>query len=242
VVGLYTIATLAPYKGTGQDVALLIPVAVISAVGLAGLRRFRVPVCAAVLAFAVLQAVALSLPEPTLAAYVGSFRWAGSYQTFPAADDWQFRRALGALGVRPLTLRVVSDDMYVNGITVNYFVRSAGLPFTVIERYGASANQVRDADVVMAKSDWSLAVSHATTRGRSLKGVPTASLGVMYTRGNCDVERPDEPLTNTLSRRDVELRVVTDDYIRQDHPYVRDYPLPDGSRLTLYSKQPFAQL
>jgi len=108
----------------------------------------------------------------------------------------------------------------------------------VIERYGAPASQVRDADVVVAKSDWTLqSSSHATTRGRALQGVDTMSLGVMYTRGTCEVGRPDEPLANKISAKDAELQSITDDGLRQDHPYVRRFPLPDGSDLVLYSKR-----
>ena len=238
VAGLYLIATLAPYKGTGQDVAILIPVAVISAIGLAGLRNFRMAACTAVVVFAATQAIVLSLPARTLAARVGTFRWAGSYQQFPVEGDWQFVNALRSLGTAPLTIRVMSDDMHVNGLTAKYFVRSQRLPFEVIERYGAPASQVRDADVVVAKSDWTLqSSSHATTRGRALQGVDTMSLGVMYTRGTCEVGRPDEPLANKISAKDAELQSITDDGLRQDHPYVRRFPLPDGSDLVLYSKR-----
>jgi hypothetical protein len=239
VIGLYVIATLAPYKGTGQDIALLIPVSVISAIGLAGLTRFRRAASTVVIAFAVIQAMALSLPESVLAARIGRFRWAGSYQAFPAAGDWQIRTALRSLGSDPLVIRVLSDDIHVNGITLHYYVRSEQLPFEVVERYGAPTSQLQAADVVIAKSDWSIEASHGTTRGRSLEGVSTASLGVMYTRGTCAVERPDEPLANVLGARDRELAAVTDDSLRSDHPYTRSFPLPDGSRLVLYSKRPF---
>jgi hypothetical protein len=240
VVGLYLIATFAPYKGTGQDVAILIPIAVISAIGLVGLTRFRVATCTAVVAFAVAQAIVLSLPASMLAARLGTFRWAGSYQSFPDGGDWQFVNALRALGTQPLTLRIMSDDMHVNGLTAKYFARSQRLPFEVIERYGAPASEVRDADAVLAKSNWTLqSSSNATTRGRSLKGVNTASLGVMYTRGTCEVERPDEPLANRISAKDVDLQSITEEILRQDHPYVRRFPLPDGSDLVLYSKRAF---
>ena len=133
----------------------------------------------------------------------------------------------------------MSDDIYVNGITVGYYARSERLPFQIVERYGAPASQIRDADIVIAKSDWSLDLAHGPTRGRSLAGVSTASLGVMYTRGICTMERPDETLASVLSLKDRELQAVTDATIRTDHPYVRGFPLPDGSRLVLYSKQPF---
>jgi 4-amino-4-deoxy-L-arabinose transferase-like glycosyltransferase len=241
LIGLYIIATLAPYKGTGQDIAILIPVSVISAIGLASLTRFRRVICTTVLAFAAIQALALSLPDSVLGSKLGSFRWAGAYQAFPVPGDWQIRTALRSLGTRPLVVRVVSDDIYVNGITVNYYARSERLPFTIVERYGAPASQIRDADVVVAKSDWSLALSHGTTRGRALEGVSTASLGVMYTRGTCAIDRPDEPLANVLSAKDRELAVVTDTSLKIDHPYVRAFPLPDGSQLLLYSKQPLGE-
>jgi 4-amino-4-deoxy-L-arabinose transferase-like glycosyltransferase len=239
LVGLYVTATLAPYKGTGQDIAILIPVSVVSAVGLAGLGRWRRTAVAAVLTFAVVQAVALSLPESMLASRIGRFRWAGSYQTFPAPGDWQIRTALRSLGPRPLLVRVVSDDIYINGITIGYYARSEHLPLQIVERYGAPTTQIHDADIVITKSDWSLDLSHGSTRGRALEGVGTASLGVMYTRGNCTTERPDEPLANVLSIKDRELQAVTDGSLRSDHPYVRGFPLPDGSQLVLYSKQPF---
>ena len=125
------------------------------------------------------------------------------------------------------------------GLAVTYFVRREGLPFKVIERYGAPAGQVPDADVVFAKSNWTLELSHGTSRARSLQGVSTGSLGVMYTRGTCEVERPDEPLANKLRARDADLQSVTDDVLQQSHPYVRRFPLPDGSDLVVYSKRPF---
>ena len=242
VLGIYVIATLAPYKGTGQDIGIFIPVSVISAVGLAGLTRFRAAVCTAVLVFAAAQTVVMSVPYPVLGARIGTFRWAGSYQHFPAPDDWQIETALMSLGTRPLTVGTVSDYMYLNGITLQYYVRKARLPFRVIGRYGATVNELLDADVIMAKSDWSLATSTATTRGRSLEGVSTDSLGVMYTRGQLVTERPDEPLTNRLSQRDRELQDVTDASLRSRHPYVQAFPLPDGSQLLVYSKRPFEEL
>jgi len=239
ILGLYAIATLPPYKGTGQDIGIFIPIAVISAIGLVELRRFRMAACAAVLTFAAVQAATLSLPASTLAARIGDFRWAGSYQWFPADGNWQFVNALRSIGTQPLTVRIMSDDLYVNGLAVTYFVRRERLPFKVIERYGTPASQVPDADVVFAKSNWSLQLSHGTTRARSLEGINTASLGVMYTRGTCEVERPDEPLANKLRARDADLQSVTDDVLQQSHPYVRRFPLPDGSDLVVYSKRPF---
>jgi hypothetical protein len=68
------------------------------------------------------------------------------------------------------------------------------------------------------------------------------SLGVMYTHGQCVVERPDEPQTNTFTQRDRELNDVTDAVLRTRHPYVRGFPLPDGSQLLVYSKRPFEEL
>lgn len=242
VIGLYVIATLAPYKGTGQDIGILIPVSVISAVGLAGLTRFRTATCTAVLAFAAVQALVLSVPYPVLGARIGAFRWAGSYQNFPAPGDWQIEKALRFLGTRPLTIGMLSDYVYVNGNTLQYYVRSGNFPFHVLGRYGGDVNELLDADVIVAKSDWSLDVSTVTTRGRSLKGVSTVSVGVMYTRGQCVTERPDEPLTNILSQRDRELQGVSDASLRSRHPYVQGFPLPDGSQLLLYSKRPFEDL
>jgi len=51
------IATLVPYKGAGQNVAILIPIAVVSAIGLVGLTRFRLAVCTAVVAIRRVQAI-----------------------------------------------------------------------------------------------------------------------------------------------------------------------------------------
>ena len=242
VVGLYAIATLAPYKGTGQDVGILIPVSVISAIGLIGLARFRQVVGAAVLAFALIQAIVLSLPVHMLASRIGTFRWAGTYQRFPETADWQIPAALRSLGTRPAVVKVLSDHMYVNGITVQYYARREGLPLQVVERYAGPPSQALDADVVITKSDWSLNVATTFTRGGSLEGVNTASLGVMYTRGTCATTRSDDPFANLLNDKDRQLTALTDAVLRTHLPYIRSIPLPDGSALVLYAKQPFVEL
>jgi len=61
----------------------------------------------------------------------------------------------------------------------------------------------------------------------------------MYTRGTCEVERPDEALANRLNANDVELQSITDEALREDHPYVRRFARPEGSDLILYSKRAF---
>ena len=94
----------------------------------------------------------------------------------------------------------------------------------------------------MAKSNWTVMSSTGPTRGRSLEGVSTASLGVMYTRGDPVAERPDEPWANNLTRRDRELQHVSDASLRATHSHVRAFPLPDGSQLVVDSKRPFEEL
>ncbi len=231
LIGLYVLATLAPYKGTGQDIGILVPISVISAVALAGLTGFRKTACSATLVFAAVQFVVLSLPFPVLGERIGAFQWAVHYQRFPSGEDWQIEKALMSLGRHPLTIAVMSDHMFINGNTVEYYARSLGLLLRVRGRYwGPNVERLLESDAILAKSDW---VPSGPTRGMTLRGVDTSSVGVIYTTGRCDFrDKPNEPLTNLLSMRDRELEARSERL--RNRRLSRKFPLPDGSELLVY--------
>jgi len=234
-VGLYLLATLSPYKGTGQDIGILIPVALISAIALAGLTRFRRAACAATVAFAAIQLTALSLPREALASKIGSFRWAGSYQDFPRRWDWKIEDALSALSPDVKTVAVLTDDFRVNGINVEFYRRQLRLPLRVFGRYDLAPSELLKSDVLIEKTGWS---PGGTTRGASLKGVDTLSLGELYTTGKPDLRaRPDEPLNNRLAQLDREFAAASE--TAGAKPFVRRLNLPDATELVVSSSRPF---
>jgi hypothetical protein len=238
-LGLYVIASLSPYKGTGQDIGILVPVSLISAIGLAGLSRKRTLASAAAIAFGVVQLVVLSFPRETLAARLGDFRWAGSYQDFPVQDDWKIEEALQWLGRDVRTVAVLSDDARINGNTLEFYRRGLGLPFRVYGRYDRPADVLVTSDAVIVKTG---SVPGGTTRGASLQGINTSGLGVLYTPGRVDPSaRPDEPLTNRLTQQDRELASREGMLRAFPRPFVRRFRLPDGSELVVSSSRPPAR-
>ena len=135
LVGIFVLATLARYKGTRQDIGILVPISVISGLAIAGLPRFRKTMSAATFTLAAGMTLVLSLPFSALAERVGAFQWAIHYVQFPSRDDWQIESALKALGGQPSSVWVMTDHVYINGMTVDYYARSLGLPYRVTGRH-----------------------------------------------------------------------------------------------------------
>ena len=82
--GYSFVATLAQYKGTRQDIGILVPVSVISGVAVAGVSRFRKAFSAATFALAAAMTLVLGLPFSVLAQKIGAFQWAIHYVEFPS--------------------------------------------------------------------------------------------------------------------------------------------------------------
>ena len=176
LVGLYVLATLAVYKGTRQDIAILVPVCLISGIGVAGLTRFRKSASAATFAFAAVWTLVLSLPFPALAQRIGAFRWAVYYQQFPTRDEWQIPEALASLGGQPMSVWVMSDHVYINGQTFHYYARSLGFPYQVTGRHSpGTVEELLAADAIVVKTGWA---PPGPNRGMSLRGVMVENRGV----------------------------------------------------------------
>ena len=231
LVGLYVLSTLAVYKGTRQDIAILVPVCLISGIAVAGLTRFRKSASAATFAFAAVWTLVLSLPFPELAERIGAFRWAVYYQQFPTRDDWQIEKALASLGGQPMSVWVMSDHVYVNGQTFKYYARSLGFPYRVTGRHSPeTVDELLTADAIVVKTGWS---PPGPNRGLSLRGVMVENRGVMYTQGRCDSpDKPNDPFSQRHISRDREVDARS--AALENRRLIRTFPLPDGTELLVY--------
>ncbi len=154
IVGIYAIQTPVANKGPHNDIGILIPIALVAAIGIASLTRRRPLAVVTVSALAVLQLAILTLPAQELGARVGTFGWEGVVTPFPRAEDWKIERVLTNLASEPGRVAVASDHLFVNGTTVQFFAMKDQLPFTVTPcwRLGTPFDFSK-ADIVIAKSD-----------------------------------------------------------------------------------------
>ena len=97
----------------------------------------------------------LTLPAPTLGARVGTFGWAGVVPPFPRTEDWKIEEVLHSLATRPARLAVVSDHLFINGTTLQFYALKDHLPLDVSPcwRLGVDSAALSRYDVVIAKSD-----------------------------------------------------------------------------------------
>lgn len=159
LVGLYVIFTLVPQKTPRQSIGLLLPVALISAIGLSTLPRYRRSAIAIVLFYGVFQFTALSLPGYVLAGRMGQLAWAGHfrYAQTPNAADWQIDETLQALGRDVHKIGVISDHRFVNGQTLAYFNAAMGLGLEIVkcrDEHRDFLDNLASYDIVISKSDW----------------------------------------------------------------------------------------
>ena len=90
-----------------------------------------------------------------MASKVGKFEWAGHYAMLPKKEDWRIEEALVALGDHQTEVVVLSDHIFINGTTFEFYAMSRHLPLAITpccqavwERKGLSSY-----DVTVAKSD-----------------------------------------------------------------------------------------
>lgn len=159
IVSIYAIATIPTFKAERNNIGILIPTALVSAIGLASLPRYRTAAIAAVVAFSGVQLATFSLPRPMLADRVGTFGWSGADRSYPRHELWPLEQAVDSLGRRPARVAVVSDHPFVNGTTAEFYARAARLPIDVTPCWMVSRTPPLDLtpfDIVLAKSnaDW----------------------------------------------------------------------------------------
>ena len=159
---IYLIHTLGTFKATHNDIGILLPAAVISATGVASLGPGRHVAMATVACFVGLQIAVFTLPASSLAARTGTFGWARDgypgVHACPRTEDWRVESVLRSVATRPVRVAVVSDHIFINGATVDFYRMRNGLPAEVtpcsrLGRGGTDPSDFSRFDVVLAKSD-----------------------------------------------------------------------------------------
>lgn len=207
-LSIYLIHTSSRLKTDTQDIGILLPIAIISAIGISSVTRWKKAVVALVLLFGLLQFATLSLPEDWLANKVGKFGWAGRYYpTFPKKQDWKIEESLRSIGDQRATVAVMSDHRFLNPVTIRYYVFVLRLPLTTtpchtIVRMG---KDLRSYDFVIAKSDtgW----------------IPRGAQGD-YCLGSADDY----------------IKILKKLENKSHFTIFRRFPLPDGTEMLLYKK------
>ena len=155
---IYAIATAVTVKAVHDDIGILVPAALLSAVGIASLHRFRTAAMSLLAGFVSLQLATLTLPEPMLGARVGTFGWAGVVTPFPRMEDWNIETALRSIGTGPARVAVISDHIFINGTVFQFYTMRDRLTLQVSPCWRLGAKEADHADlsqfeVVIAKSD-----------------------------------------------------------------------------------------
>jgi len=207
-LSIYLIHTSSRLKTGTQVIAILFPVAIISAIGILSITRWKRTVVTLVLLFGFFQFATLSIPENWLADKVGQFKWAGHYASFPKKQDWKIEDALGSIGDQRATVAVMSDHRFINPVTIRYYVFVLRLPLmtTPCHTIVRKGKDLRSYDFVIAKSDtgW----------------IPRGAQGD-YCLGNADDY--------------VQILKQLDDK-SQNFNIFRRFPLPDGTEMLIYKK------
>ena len=86
---------------------------------------------------------------------MGTFGWVDVVSPFPLAEDWKVEDTLHSLANRPARVAVVSDHIFINGTTLQFYALKDNLPLDVSPcwRSGVDSAALRRYDVVIAKSD-----------------------------------------------------------------------------------------
>jgi hypothetical protein len=159
---IYLIHTFGSFKAVHNDIGILVPAAVISAIGLASMRRGRGIAVAVVTCFVGLQTTVFTLPASSLAAHTGTFGWSGDGQpgvnACPRSEDWPVESVLRSVANRPVRVAVVSDHILINGTTADFYRMRNHLPAEVtpcwrLRSGGADHSDFSRFDIVIAKSD-----------------------------------------------------------------------------------------
>ncbi len=210
MVGLYVMLTVVPQKTVRQSLGLLLPISVISAIGLRRATRYRTVLTIVVLLYGVTQFAALSLPRPMLADRVGEFRWAGHYVFGrpPENGNWRLADTVRGMDSQVRKIGIVSDHPFVNGQTFAYFGKAMQSPFEIIkcrDRHEDFLENLAAYDVVITKSDWVPIVQRANPN------IDANTNAILL-----------EHFQNNIDRFDL----------------AEKKPLPDGSDLLIYRQKP----
>jgi 4-amino-4-deoxy-L-arabinose transferase-like glycosyltransferase len=156
MASIYAIQTAVSHKGIHDDIGILVPAALISAFGIASLARYRSLALGAVGCIITLQIAILTLPEPALGARVGTFGWAGVVTPYPRTEHWRVEDVLHGL-TPSARVAVVSDHMFINGTTLQYYAMKDHLPLQVQPCWRLNVESTHADfsafDVIVAKSD-----------------------------------------------------------------------------------------
>lgn len=209
LIGLYLIAVGVSHKTDRQLMGALIPIAVVSAIGLSGSGRWSRAAVGATCVYAAFQLLAFSLPAPLLAARVGGLEWTGRHARTPRLENWRIEEALSSLPAEPATIAVISDHWFINGQVLDFYARSLHLRLRAVKCRDSAAEYLRDPlayDYFVTKTDW----------------VPRPGVhGNPFVAADADVQI-DRAFEASKGRLTLRGR----------------FPLPDGSEMLLYQHPP----
>src|SRR5690606_20195438 len=95
--GIYAVCTLQTFKHVHNDMGIVIPVAVISGIGLATLGRWEPIVGGATIVFALVQLATFTLPEPVLIGRLGTLGWGLAEMNVARPEHWPIEDVLLSL-------------------------------------------------------------------------------------------------------------------------------------------------
>ncbi len=158
LASIFVIYTANGAKGNSRDIGILLPVAVISAVGIVEVHRRRI-VAVAFTCFVALHVAMLSLPGRWFASGIGTFSLGeGSVELAPRAEDWRVEDVMIDVADHPVRIAVVADHIFINATTFDFYRLKDKLPaqLTPCWRLNGEGNDpaaLRGFDLVIAKSD-----------------------------------------------------------------------------------------
>jgi Dolichyl-phosphate-mannose-protein mannosyltransferase len=187
LAGLYVTLTLVPLKTPRQTIGLLLPIGLISAIGLSAMPKYRRVAIALVLFYDVIQFAALSLPRHVLADRMGGLAWAGHFRHAQPSNkaDWQIDETLRTMDSEVRKIGVIADHKFVNGQTWAYFSAALELDQKVVkcrDHYQDFVENLASYDVVITKSDW----APITHRGNPNISADTNAILVEHFQDNID--------------------------------------------------------
>jgi hypothetical protein len=157
-LSIYVILSLQTLKHEGMIIGILLPLCIVSAIGLFELTRLKAASIGLVLVFGLIQFITLSFPEEWVADKIGRFNWAGHYAVFPKKEDWKIEEALKAIanGDPKAKIGVVSDHIYLNGTTLKFYASNFQLPLEITtcnNIFMGAKMSPPSFDFIIAKSD-----------------------------------------------------------------------------------------
>lgn len=213
LISIYLFIALFPEKEIRRDLGILLPICIISAIGLSDLKKFKKLIIGTIVVCGVLQFLVSTLPRRgylfddkyTRYKYTRSW-WGGHYYyTFPAGtEDWKMEETLKSLGSQPLKIGIISNDRSINSLTIGYYAQKLHLPFKVIQCCQISdfMEDLHTYDYMIKKSDWT---------------PPSRWLGTKLYK---DIETSTNHFQKNI----------------QKFTFSRKVPLPDGSDMLIYKR------